>query len=194
MLQAAPILEALGTRDDSMESELRIGDWVRSYGSGIWRIYRILELNDFDIPSQSYKSKTIIFSCRFVNDSFKRSFSTEGCDSSFVYRLEQAERDKLDSFINQNQDLYSKFDAYKPKPIDAIYNTNVNIPVSKNQSELESTLCTFQSLCLEQLYSKLLSSDIGSSGSKGWTAQFVSKNHDNIDGKLVYSFSKILAF
>ena len=108
--------------------------------------------------------------------------------------MEQEDQDKLDSFIKQNQDLYSKFDAYKPKSIDAIYNANVNIPVSRNQSELEENLRTLQSLCLEQLYSKLVSSSIGSSSSKGWTAQFVSKNHDSVGGKLVYSFSKVLAF
>jgi len=177
-----------------MESELKIGDWVRSYGSGIWRINRILELNDFDIPSQSYKPRTAIFSSRFVNDSFKRSFSTESCDSAFVSHLEPEEKEKLDSYIKQNQYLLSKFDAYKPKSIDAIYNANVNIPASRNQSELEENLAEFKSLNIEQLYSKLLSSGLGSSGSKGWTAQFVSKNHCSVGGKLVYSFSKVLAF
>jgi hypothetical protein len=57
-----------------MEETIKIGDWVRSYGSGIWRVHRILELDDFDIQSQSYKPRTIVFSSRFVNDSYKRSF------------------------------------------------------------------------------------------------------------------------
>jgi hypothetical protein len=128
------------------------------------------------------------------HDSFKRSFSTESCDSAFVYHLEPEDQDKLDSFIKQNQDLLTKFTAYKPKSIDAIYNENVNIPLSRKHSELEDNLSTFKSLNLEQLYSKLLSSGIGSSGNKGWAAQFVSKNHGSVCGKLVYSFSKVLVF
>ncbi|WP_016957993.1 hypothetical protein [Catenovulum agarivorans] len=177
-----------------MGENVKVGDWVRSYGSGIWRVYRILELNDFDIPSQSYKPKTIVFSSRFVNDSYKRSFSTESCDSSFVYRLEPNEQNNLNSFIVNNSELVAKFDAYKPKSVDSIYNANVNIPASKSQAELEEILSTFQKLNLEELYRLLLESKIGSSGEKGWTAQFTSKNHECSEGKLVYSFAKILAF
>ena len=177
-----------------MDAELKIGDWVRSYGSGIWRIHRILELCDFEIQTQSNKLRTVIFSSRFVNDSFKRSFSTECCDSVFVYHLAQEEKEKLHSFIKHNSDLSVKFDAYKQKTIDAVYNANVNIPASKDLSELEGNLSKFKSLTLEQLYHKLLESGIGSSGKKGWTAQFVSKNHECVEGKLVYSFLKVLEF
>ncbi|AWB65648.1 hypothetical protein C2869_03995 [Saccharobesus litoralis] len=177
-----------------MDENIKIGDWVRSYGAGIWRVHRILELKEFDIPSQSYKSRTVVFSSRFVNDSYKRSFSTESCDSSFVYHLESNEQCKLNSFIENNPELAAKFDAYKPKNIDAIYNANVNIPASKSQTELEEILSTFQKLNLEQLYNLLLESKIGSSGTKGWSAQFISKDHECSEGKLVYSFSKILVF
>lgn len=107
------ISKALGIKG-SMESELKVGDWVRSYGSGIWRINRILELNDFDIPSQSYKPRTAIFSSRFVNDSFKRSFSTESCDSAFVSHLEPEEKEKLDSYIKGNKlDTHLKFCTFR---------------------------------------------------------------------------------
>lgn len=177
-----------------MEENIKIGDWVRSYGSGIWRAHRILELNDFDIQSQSYRSRTVVFSSRFVNDSYKRSFSTESCDSAFVYHLDPIEKEELESFIENNPELVAKFDAYKPKSIDAIYNANVNIPASGSQTDLEEMLSTFQELNLEQLYNKLIESKIGSSGTKGWTAQFVSNNHKCCEGKLLYSFSKVLAF
>ncbi|WP_200890375.1 hypothetical protein [Pseudoalteromonas luteoviolacea] len=109
-----------------MDENIKIGDWVRSYGSGIWRVHRILELNDFDIPSQSYKPRTVVFSSRFVNDSYKRSFSTECCDLAFVSLLDSDEKDELDSFIENNPELVAKFDTYKPKSIDAIYNASAS--------------------------------------------------------------------
>jgi hypothetical protein len=177
-----------------MEETIKIGDWVRSYGSGIWRVHRILELDDFDIQSQSYKPRTIVFSSRFVNDSYKRSFSTESCDLAFVYHLETHEKEELESFIESNPELVAKFDAYKPKSIDAIYNANINIPASGSSTDLEETLSTFQELNLEQLCKKLMESKVGSSGAKGWTAQFVSNNHECCEGKLLYSFSRVLAF
>ena len=95
-------------------------------------------------------------------------------------------------FINQNIDLYTKFNAYKPKSINAIYNAKINIPVSKSKSELEDLLISYQSLFLEQLFCQLHSSGLVSSDNKGWTAQFVAKDHEAVDGKLVYSFSTLL--
>ncbi|AOT08756.1 hypothetical protein [Pseudoalteromonas luteoviolacea] len=177
-----------------MDDNIKIGDWVRSYGSGIWRVHRILELNDFDIQSQTNKPRTVIFSSRFVNDSYKRSFSTESCDSAFVYHLDSNEKEELDAFMGSNPELVAKFDAYKPKSIDAVYNANVNIPASGSQADLEEALSSFQELNLEQLYNQLIESKIGSSVAKGWTAQFVSSNHECLNGKLLYSFSKVLAF
>ena len=177
-----------------MDDNIKIGDWVRSYSSGIWRVHRILELNDFDIQSQTNKPRTVIFSSRFVNDSYKRSFSTESCDSAFIYHLDSNEKEELDAFIGSNPELVVKFDAYKPKSIDAVYNANVNIPASGSQADLEEALSSFQELNLEQLYNQLIESKIGSSGAKGWTAQFVSSNHECFNGKLLYSFSKVLAF
>ena len=115
-------------------------------------------------------------------------------DSTYVYHLEQAGRDELDSFINQNIDLYTKYNAYKPKPIDAIYNAKINIPVSKSKPELEELLISYQSLFLEQLFCQLNSSGLASSDNKGWTAQFVAKDHEAVYGKLVYCFSTLLTF
>ncbi|ESP90536.1 hypothetical protein [Pseudoalteromonas luteoviolacea] len=177
-----------------MVKNIKIGDWVRSYGSGIWRVHRILELSDFDIQSQSCKTRTIVFSSRFVNDSYKRSFSTECCDLAFVSHLDSDEKDELESFIENNPELVAKFDTYQPKRIDAIYNANVNIPSSGCTTDLEERLSSFQELNLEQLYNQLTKFKIGSSGTKGWTAQFISNNHECCEGKLLYSFSRILAF
>ncbi len=129
-----------------------------------------------------------------MNDSYKRSFSAESCDSAFVYHLDLKEKEELDSFIKSNPELVAKFDAYKPKSIDAIYNANVNIPASGSQTDLEEALSSFQELNLEQIYNQLIESKIGSSDAKGWTAQFVSSNHECLNGKLLYSFSRVLAF
>ena len=85
-----PVNRALGIKE-SMDDNIKVGDWVRSYGSGIWRVHRILELNDFDIQSQTNKPRTVIFSSRFVNDSYKRSFSTESCDSCLLYTSDAAD-------------------------------------------------------------------------------------------------------
>ncbi|XOV78937.1 MAG: hypothetical protein ACFHVJ_18745 [Aestuariibacter sp.] len=153
-----------------------------------------MELNDFDIQTKKYKSRTVMFLSRFISDSFKRSFSTDSCDSSFVYHLDTSEKKQLDTFIENNPDLLKKFNSYKPKALDAIYNENVNIPTSNNSEELNNELSSFQNLTLEQIYNRLLETQIGSWNAKGLTAQFVSKNHETHEGKLKFSFSKILTF
>ena len=68
--------------------ELKIGDWVRSYSPGIWRIYRILKDYKHADPLTGKEAfRTTIFSKRFLSKSFKRFFGEQCCDPSFVSKL-----------------------------------------------------------------------------------------------------------
>ncbi|WP_394173264.1 hypothetical protein [Thalassotalea litorea] len=177
-----------------MNSNLQVGDWVRSYGSGIWKIHRILELSDFNFASMCDEKRTIVFCCRFVNDSFNRSFTTECCDSSLVSHLDVAQTRKLSIFIDDNPELIAKFNAYKPKSIDAVLNARVQIPETNSTDKLEAALSGLESLTAEDVFEKLQKLGIEAKQVPNWTAQFISRGHETADDKLLYNFSKLLCF
>ncbi len=84
-----------------MDNSVKMGDWVRSYNKGIWRVYRIEEIEELDPVSGQLRSRSSIFSSRFVNDSFKRSFSSENCHPTFVSKLCNEELERLNVFISE---------------------------------------------------------------------------------------------
>jgi hypothetical protein len=84
-----------------------------------------LECYRWDPGTGGESRRETIFSKRFVSNSLKRSFSEECCAPSFVSKLTPRERRSLDDFVENNQPLYQKFQSYKPKPIDAVFNARV---------------------------------------------------------------------
>lgn len=170
---------------------MEVGDWVNSYSAGIWRIYRIQNVKSVNIHTKECENRTAVFSARFLNSSFKRSFSQEVCNKAFVYPLENAEQEKLNQFILENPKLMEAFNSYKPKPLDSIYNANIVIPDTTTKEELEKMLISLGPKTHYEIYRYLLNSGIGLGGAKGLNAQFVCPNHKaNQNGELLYEFSR----
>lgn len=170
---------------------MEVGDWVNSYSAGIWRIYRIQNVKSFNIHTKEFENKTAVFSARFLNSSFKRSFSQEVCNETFVYPFENAEQEELNQFILENPKLIEAFNSYKPKPLDSIYNANIVVPDTTTKEELDKMLLSLGPKTYFEIYRYLLDSGIGSSGARGVNAQFVCSNHKaNENGELLYEFSR----
>lgn len=171
---------------------LNIGDWVRSYGSGIWQIYQILNFNCRDPRTGNSKEKTIVFSKRFVSDSYKRRFSQESCESAIVFPLEKEEKIQLEAFILENPELHQKFVKYEPKRIDCIYNASISIPENMAVSEAEKRLKGFGPVRDLDISSKIEESGLAKNGKHMRTAQFVSEGYECINNYLVFRFYRIL--
>ena len=172
---------------------MEVGDWVKSYSAGIWRIYRIQNINSVNINTNEIEGRTAVFLARFLNKSFKRSFSQEVCDKAFVYPLEKGEQEKLNKFILDNPKLIQAFNSYKPKPLDSIYNVNIVVPEKTAKEELDNTLYLLGPRTRYEIYRYLVDSGIGSGGAKSLNAQFVCPDHNaNENGELMYEFSRSL--
>lgn len=172
---------------------LNVGDWALSYSSGIWQIYRILTYKCRDPLTGNEKEKTTIFLKRFINKSFKRSFSEECCDPSFVKKLSSEELQTLNDFIGKNNELYTKFINYIPKEIDCIYNARIGIQTGKTAQEIESMIQ--KNLLISDFEISPLLEDLGFNTKEFpyWTVQFVSHDHQCKDGYLVFRFKRLLS-
>jgi hypothetical protein len=174
--------------------ELQEGDWVRSYTSGIWQIYRILRYIGKDPATGSKQEKTTVFSKRFVLNSLKRSFTEECCHPDFVENLDEEAARELSGFVEGNPALYAKFCEYEPKSIDSIYNARIDVQEGTSTSDIEKILATDRLFNVFEIEHYLQEAGLHTKESPSWTAQFVSANHECEDGYLVYRFSCVLDF
>src|SRR5436190_2564910 len=95
----------------------RVGEWVRCYSQGIWRVNRVLqdfyEISDRRTTKREKSGRTLVFSKRLLNKSWKRSFSVEVCDITLTRPLEPEEKNDLNHFIAANPDVISDFTKYQ---------------------------------------------------------------------------------
>jgi len=102
-----------------MDEGVRVGDWVHSYSMGIWRVWRLLsgfnELRfSLDTP-KSVSRRTLVFSSRLVNTSWKKSFSTECAELSLVRRISRDDEARIEELLQSNPSLKKAFEKYQAK-------------------------------------------------------------------------------
>lgn len=175
-----------------IDLEVSVGDWVRSYESGIWQVYRIQTYIGRDPVSGSERRRTTVFSKKFVTDSFKRSFKTDCCAPNFVESLDRSTSKKLADFIAKNEALYQAFCEYEPKPIDIVYNARIKIPDGISVQDIETRLADCPPLRESKIDEFLRGAGFDTEGLPIWTVQFVSKEYETIDDYLVYRFLRVL--
>jgi len=172
---------------------VNVGDWVRSYSSGIWQIDRILEYRCLDPLTGQEAKKTTVFSRRFVSNSFKRSFSEEACDPIFVKLLGTDELATLQDFIAQNTELHEKFRAHEWKGIDCVFNARIAIPGDRNLAAATAKLAGAGPMRDVEISPFLESMGFDTKTRAFWTAQFVSPNFECRDGYLMFKFLRVLS-
>ena len=92
------------------------GEWVRmpQLGQGIWKVYRVLAgFKEFrwSLTEPSVTSpRTIVFCHRLVNDSWKRSFTFNSCEASYLTPFDDVDRQKVDSLLASDKKLADAFE------------------------------------------------------------------------------------
>lgn len=114
---------------ENAQISINPGDWVRvALWPGIWKVDRILAgFNEIEwslnaLPKAS--KRALVFIHRIVNDSWKRSFSHQSCDLSYVRPIEPEEKGRLDALLASDGKLGEAFGRYRLKPdrIDLVAN------------------------------------------------------------------------
>ena len=102
------------------KKRIEIGDWVKSYSKGIYRVEKIFDrFYDESSPLIPEKNKigdqenSIVLSKRFLNSKFKKSISYENCDESFISQLTVKEQMELNKVISEKPKLVSELDEYE---------------------------------------------------------------------------------
>lgn len=171
---------------------VQIGDWVHSYGAGIWKVYRTETFTSLDPVSRTERKRSLVFSKRFLSNSFKLSFGEECCDPSLISPLAAHELVKLKKLISSKPELYEAFAAYVPKPISCIYNARIAATVGMTPEEATEAVPADPIFTEAQIAPFLESCGFKVNRMPYWTAQFISENHRIEEGNLVYRFSRII--
>lgn len=127
-----------------MKNTIEIRDWVKSYSKGIYRVEKILD-RYYDessplIPENKRigdQENSIVLSKRFLNSRFKKSFSYESCDESFISKLTKKEQIELNKVISEKPKLVNELNAYEIPTLTAIYNSDLQID---DQNDLKKVI------------------------------------------------------
>ena len=176
-----------------------VGDWVRPYSRGIWRVARVLsgfnELRwSLNEPKRT-SSDVLVFSNRLVNESWKRSFSHEVSLADYVCHVSDDERLRIRAVLAEDARLAAAFHDFEAKSpcVDLIANLGCGC---KSRKEPFERLCRRlfdadiqNGLTLDQVLERL--ADAGHSDCQRQvpavaTLQLVSVGHDVRDNEFVF--------
>nr|WP_299173655.1 hypothetical protein [uncultured Allomuricauda sp.] len=114
---------------------------MNSYSKGIYRIEIIVDqFYDESYPALGEKKigdrikDRIVVSKRFLNSTFKKSFSYESCSEAFVSKLNNNQYSELQKIIGQSPKLLEEFNEYEIPTRETVYNMELQID---NESDLK---------------------------------------------------------
>jgi hypothetical protein len=130
-----------------MSKNLKPGDWVRSYSSGIYRIEKIAdtyyeheyELTGTKRVGDAHDDRSII-SKRFLNSKFKKAIGYESCSETFVSPLAEDDLAIVLDIIATKPPLFAEFEAYVVPPILCLYNSELQIDVPDDLERVRQLL------------------------------------------------------
>lgn len=176
---------------------MKVGDWVNSYSKGIWQILRI---DDVESEFGEHAIQTIVHCKRFLNSSYKKSFSAESCSDYFIKKLPESEVEKVNEIIKLNNRWYEEFLKYQ-QFVDSIYNLSLYVSNSTERDKFKKTIeekCkSVNSGLSKNIINQLLLSELENnkkSKIRNFTAQFISVNSEIKDRKLIYREVRFLDF
>lgn len=122
-------------KEDSNNTNFKIGDWVYSYSKGIFRIEKIVD-EYFDESEKSIlgdnkigakKEFRTIISKRFLNSNFKKSISYESCSEFYISRIKDEDLTQLNEITEKNQKYLIELDNYEIPTQTSVYNMELDI-------------------------------------------------------------------
>jgi hypothetical protein len=192
-----------------MSETVNIGDWVHSYSMGIWRVSRVLSgFNDLRYSLDTPKTaslRTLVFSHRLVNTSWKRSFSVECADLSLVSPVSQDERSKIQEMLESVPGLEKAFEKYQAAHGSPDLVVNIGLGgLPDGDRERLRTACAGHlgvsaemGMTMDQVLVALKAAGyyccIGKMPNSA-TVQLVSKGHEVQDCEFVLRYNRVLDF
>ena len=192
-----------------MHGDLKVGDWVRSYSMGIWRVWRVLsgfnELRfSLDAPKLS-SSRTLVFSHRVVNNSWKRSFSKECAEASLVSRISADEQSRIEDLLESNTQLKKAFDKYRAEnsTLDLVVNVSLGQLPGADRERLKAACdlhlgsSTESGLTMDEVLAALRKAGYDECIGKiptNATVQLVSVDHEVRDHEFLLRYKRLLNF
>lgn len=180
-----------------ISSLMKVGDWVNSYSKGIWQILRIDEVEN---ELEQHATQTIVHCKRFLNSSYKKSFSAESCSNYFITKISESELERVNEIIELNNKWYEEFLNYH-KFVDSIYNLSLHVSNSTEREifkkSIEEKCKSVNSGLSKNIINQLLSSELENnkkSTIRNFTAQFISINSEIKDRQLIYREVRFLDF
>ena len=188
---------------------VKAGDWVRSYSMGIWRVWRVLsgfnELRfSLDAP-KSQSSRTLVFSHRLVNTSWKKSFSRECAEASLVRRISPEEESRIQELLESHTPLKKAFDKYRAEntTLDLVVNLSLGqIPGSDRERlraacDLHLGASVENGLPMDEVLAALRNAGyydcIGKTPTNA-TVQLISVDHEVRDREFLLRYKRVLDF
>lgn len=192
-----------------MSELVKAGDWVYSYSIGIWQVSRMLSgFNEirFSLDEPKRKSRrTLVFSYRLLNSSWKRSFSVEIAELNFVNLLTAEETSRVEEMLESDPKLRKSFGKYQATHTipDLIVNVALGGLPSGDRDHLREA-CDAQlgtspenGKTMDEVLVALTASGyyeyIGKLPTSA-TVQLVSKGHEVRDGEFVLRYGRVLDF
>jgi hypothetical protein len=173
---------------------IEIGDWVTSYSSGIWRVYRILE-NVLQISASKETDRvSLVFSSRFLSSSYKPLFKSECCAPEFVEKLGPNELSRLKAYIAENPRQFEKFDKREPQVLNAYADVFFTRPSNKSSEEVARSFDPGRKIKASDVSELMNQLKLTYQGNPCWRVEYVSKEYECSDDQLVYAFNKVLEF
>jgi hypothetical protein len=171
------------------------GNWVRTLHTGVWQVYRVLDAISWNPATGAEESRRSVFCKRFVNDAWKRSFSAAAYAASLVFPLDGEDQATLQSLRSDNPKLAAQFDCWLPPPIDCLTGLRIDVPADLTTEQLAERIPPHGPLRHSEI-ERLVHEQLGlpRSRTSGWTLMFRSRDHEVVDGHLVFRFSHVHPF
>lgn len=192
-----------------MYETVRVGDWVRSYSMGIWRVGRILsgfsELRFSLEAPKVLSARKLVFSHRLVNASWKRSFSIECAELSLVKRISREEEARIDEMLKSSPPLKKAFAKYQSKngSVDLAVNVSLGLPPGSDREKLRAACDSHlgasieTGMTIDEVLAALRTAGyydcIGKTPISA-TIQLISRGHEVRDGEFILRYNRLLGF
>jgi hypothetical protein len=181
-----------------------LGDWISSYSSGIWRVYRVIhdaQKLRFSLQErQRVDRRRLVFSKRLVDEMWKPTFSNELSSSELVSALTDDNKRRLEEFIVKNPQTLREFEAFQPKPIDQAMDLPLNVPTSIGKEDIQHLIRDVfagigEGLTNDAILQRLAASELARYAPKtirNATLRFVCKDHELHDNEYVFREVQLL--
>ena len=192
-----------------MHDGVKAGDWVRSYNMGVWRVWRVLsgfnELRYSLDALKSSSSRTLVFSHRLVNESWKRSFATGCAEASYISRISPEETSRIQELLESNSPLKKAFDKYQAQncSLDLVVNVSLGqIPCSDRERlraacDLHLGVSVKNGLPMDEVLAALRNAGYYDCIGKfpiSATVQLISVDHEVRDHEFLLRYKRVLDF